>query len=80
MDAIEHKVQCLARRFILTNQSSTPGRGVKVGLHLVIAQLVDDQNQNLSLLRLTCQVMSQDGPETAVIIVPLSEGTIACKK
>ena len=45
--------------------------GSKVGLHLVIPQLVDDKSKDLPLVRFVFKVFRQDRSETAVVAVPL---------
>ena len=45
--------------------------GFKIGLHLVIPQLVDNKRKDLPLVRFVFEVFRQYRSETTVVVVPL---------
>ena len=67
----ENAIQPSFHRFIPAEQTSSAGRVVEIRFHLVIAQLVHDQYQDLPSVRSTRQILRQNWSETAVIVVPL---------
>ena len=46
--------------------------GSEISVHLMIAYLVDNQHEDLPLVRFVCKVLRQDRAETAVVIIALS--------
>ena len=71
---LEYLVHVWSHYFVLTHDASSFCFGciVEVELHLMIAQPIHYQHQDLRLVRVALQILCQDGAETAVVIVPLS--------
>ena len=73
VNLLEYPVYMRSHYFIIAHDppSFCSACVVEVQLHLVIAQPVHYQHQDLRLVRVALQILCQDRAETAVVVVPL---------
>ena len=74
---LEHIVELWAGDVALAEKPASATAAPEVAFHLVVAQLVGDQDQDLrSWPGLALQEVGQDGRQAAVVGVPLNKGRV----